>query len=292
MIDDYRQILSDCRAPERVEPMVEMATLLFESGYEVSLGEISTLLSDADSSHDIVEQLESIILSCYSSLMQSFGINVNIEMSSKRPHLALELLKGLLNDIERFDDHDSLLTICINDDPDENKLANILSFIHGTDMYEYSEMYESVLPRTMEVIKLVLTGNHNAGEDQEMEVNDRQIADQMILFMRACPNEVARDVFDDGEYNKSREELIASANAEDGEDYLETLIWMTAGILLSEYKSYYDAYAEIDEVLPLLDTRDDEFNVLAGREVAKVLTSIYDEMPDDEYYEELDDEQD
>lgn len=290
MIDDYRQVLSDCRAPERVDSLMGIVEILFENGYEISLGEIGTLMALNDSSHDMIDQTESIIFSCYYSFLQSLGIDADKEMASKRPHLALELLQGMVCDIESFDDHDTLLAIAIDDTPPEMKLANILSFIHSTDMFEYMEMYHIVTKNTLEKIVEVLTAKANDEEDYELD-GDKQIIDQITIFLSICTYSNARNILDDGGFNKSRQELIDESDLPTDEDYIPQLVWTVAGIILCEAKNYLDCYALIDEVLPLVDIEEktDTYSFI-GREVAGVLKVVFDQLPDSEYYEDLEDE--
>eukprot|EP00493_Phyllostaurus_siculus_P015065 UN15298 len=128
MIDLYQTVFQDIRTPERTEFAVKLVEILYESGYDSELDDIIGLMSLSDSLEEIIRPLESIIARSLQSLLIKMGVDIDVESIDSNYQDVYLLLITILESVEHFDDHDSMIAIVDSGEPNNIIMSNLVTY--------------------------------------------------------------------------------------------------------------------------------------------------------------------
>ena len=83
------------RHPIRAKAFIGMADVLIEAGFENRFVEVYSLISGSDSSAEIIEKLEEVIVQCAFNFFQRTGIIINTDNIYNKPVEANEIIQAL-----------------------------------------------------------------------------------------------------------------------------------------------------------------------------------------------------
>lgn len=252
MIDLYQSVFQDIRSPERTEAAVKIVELLYESGYDTELDDILRLVSTHDSLDEIIRPLESIIARSTSSLLLKMGVDIDIESIDRNYQDVYLLLITILESIEQFDDHDTMLAIVDSGEPDGIVLSNLVTFIHGKAINALPEIINNVEDRLIRVVRSVLVGRSMIDEDEY--TIDMAAALRVAHFIKLYPDNYVSEILDDNGYALPEDTLVTSVDLdpENVENYEEAVSLTVAGIAVAKYDEYEDAYEAIEGLVDQL----------------------------------------
>lgn len=275
MFDVYQSVLSNGRAPERAEVLLEMVDVLYTAGYDDHLDDVMMLVATTDSVVDLILPTERLVCEAASELLIRLGVTVEVSAVYQQPKTTLEIIKVLLTELEAFDDYESLLAVMESGEPDTIILSNLVAFIVGTYESDYYEVIQGVSGKLMQVIRGILIAQQLT--DKTNDQIDTARAHRAGTFLTTYPNTVLTDLIDDNGYSVSQEELISQVHIEyDTPNYNEQVALVVAGILFINHDTINDAQYSLDEVVELLLESDDLSQRLSvSKAVSVALTGLY-----------------
>lgn len=252
MIDLYTSVLNDGRSPERAEMLIKIVEILYESGYDMELDQILTLVSKNDSVNEIILPLENIIADCTRSLLLKLG--VDIDLTNIHTYVAdiYSLLITIIEKVEFFDDYDAMLAIVDSGEPDVIVLSNLVAYVEQRAICHLPDIIKNVEDKIIRVIRSMLVSRGLVDYD-EFTV-DMQAASRTANFIALYPDNYVSDVLDDNGYAQSEEVIITlvDIDSEKTENYLEAVALVAAGIAVAKNEEFQDAYVAIERIVDQL----------------------------------------
>ena len=250
------------RHPIRAKAFIGMADVLIEAGFENRFVEVYGLISGSDSSAEIVEKLEEVIVQCAFNFFQRTGIIINIDNIYKKPVEANEIIQALIDGFDDFEDKDSLLMYLTDGEPANIQLGNACGFLYAKPACNFHDIIDDVLGPTVKAIVSVLNKNI------EEHVNIDEVTDKLIVkYLTLYPNSVLAPFYNEYGYRKPLNEILSHININPSEhtpdEYLDILTTAIAGVAISESSTYGEAYARIDYLTSTL--LDDSMEFYVGK---------------------------
>lgn len=254
MIDLYQTVFQDIRTPERTEFAVKLVEILYESGYDSELDDIIGLMSLSDSLEEIIRPLESIIARSLQSLLIKMGVDIDVESIDSNYQDVYLLLITILESVEHFDDHDSMIAIVDSGEPNNIIMSNLVTFIHAKPICALVDIIGNVEDRLIRVMRSVLVAR--GIEDYDEYTVDLGTALRVSHFIKLYPDNYVSEILDDNGYAQSEDTLITTVDLdpETTEGYEEAIALTAAGIAIAKNDEYQDAYEAIEGLVDnLLD---------------------------------------
>lgn len=257
MIDLYQTVFQDIRTPERTEFAVKLVEILYESGYDSELDDIIGLMSLSDSLEEIIRPLESIIARSLQSLLIKMGVDIDVESIDSNYQDVYLLLITILESVEHFDDHDSMIAIVDSGEPNNIIMSNLVTFIHAKPICALVDIIGNVEDRLIRVMRSVLVAR--GIEDYDDYTVDLGTALRVSHFIKLYPDNYVSEILDDNGYAQSEDTLITTVDLdpETTEGYEEAIALTAAGIAIAKNEEYQDAYEAIEGLVDSL--LDDDY---------------------------------
>lgn len=257
MIDLYQTVFQDIRTPERTEFAVKLVEILYESGYDSELDDIIGLMSLSDSLEEIIRPLESIIARSLQSLLIKMGVDIDVESIDSNYQDVYLLLITILESVEHFDDHDSMIAIVDSGEPNNIIMSNLVTFIHAKPICALVDIIGNVEDRLIRVMRSVLVAR--GIEDYDEYTVDLGTALRVSHFIKLYPDNYVSEILDDNGYAQSEDTLITTVDLdpETTEGYEEAIALTAAGIAIAKNDEYQDAYEAIEGLVDSL--LDDDY---------------------------------
>lgn len=257
MIDLYQTVFQDIRTPERTEFAVKLVEILYESGYDSELDDIIGLMSLSDSLEEIIRPLESIIARSLQSLLIKMGVDIDVESIDSNYQDVYLLLITILESVEHFDDHDSMIAIVDSGEPNNIIMSNLVTFIHAKPICALVDIISNVEDRLIRVMRSVLVAR--GIEDYDDYTVDLGTALRVSHFIKLYPDNYVSEILDDNGYAQSQDTLITTVDLdpETTEGYEEAIALTAAGIAIAKNEVYQDAYEAIEGLVDSL--LDDDY---------------------------------
>lgn len=257
MIDLYQTVFQDIRTPERTEFAVKLVEILYESGYDSELDDIIGLMSLSDSLEEIIRPLESIIARSLQSLLIKMGVDIDVESIDSNYQDVYLLLITILESVEHFDDHDSMIAIVDSGEPNNIIMSNLVTFIHAKPICALVDIIGNVEDRLIRVMRSVLVAR--GIEDYDEYTVDLGTALRVSHFIKLYPDNYVSEILDDNGYAQSEDTLITTVDLdpETTEGYEEAIALTAAGIAVAKNDEYQDAYEAIEGLVDSL--LDDDY---------------------------------
>lgn len=252
MIDLYQSVFQDIRTPERTEFAAKLVEILYESGYDSELDEIIVLVSTHDSLEEIIRPLESIIARSLHSLLLKMGVDIDVVSIDQNYQDVYLLLITILESIEHFDDHESMLAIVDSGEPSNIVLSNLVTFIHAKGITALPEIIQGVEDRLIRVVRSVLVGRGMVDYDEY--TLDMGAALRVAHFIKLYPDNYVSEILDDNGYALPEETLVTTVDLdpETTDSYEEAIALTAAGIIVAKHEEYDDAYEAIEGIVDQL----------------------------------------
>lgn len=257
MIDLYQSVFQDIRTPERAEFAVKLVEILYESGYDSELDDILRLVSQHDSLEEIIRPLESIIARSLNSLLIKLGVDIDVESIDSNYQDIYLLLITILESVEHFDDHDSMIAIVDSGEPSNIIMSNLVTFIHAKPICSLIDIISGVEERLIRVIRSVLVAR--GIEDYDEYTVDLGSALRVSHFIQLYPDNYVSEILDDNGYAQSEDTLVTTVDLdpETTNGYEEAIALTVAGIAVAKHDEYEDAYEAIEGLVDRL--LDDDY---------------------------------
>lgn len=257
MIDLYQTVFQDIRTPERTEFAVKLVEILYESGYDSELDDIIGLMSLSDSLEEIIRPLESIIARSLQSLLIKMGVDIDVESIDSNYQDVYLLLITILESVEHFDDHDSMIAIVDSGEPNNIIMSNLVTFIHAKPICALVDIIGNVEDRLIRVMRSVLVAR--GIEDYDEYTVDLGTALRVSHFIKLYPDNYVSEILDDNGYAQTEDTLITTVDLdpETTEGYEEAIALTAAGIAIAKNDEYQDAYEAIEGLVDSL--LDDDY---------------------------------
>ncbi len=257
MIDLYQNVFQDIRTPERTEFAVKLVEILYESGYDSELDDIIGLMSLSDSLEEIIRPLESIIARSLQSLLIKMGVDIDVESIDSNYQDVYLLLITILESVEHFDDHDSMIAIVDSGEPNNIIMSNLVTFIHAKPICALVDIIGNVEDRLIRVMRSVLVAR--GIEDYDEYTVDLGTALRVSHFIKLYPDNYVSEILDDNGYAQTEDTLITTVDLdpETTEGYEEAIALTAAGIAIAKNDEYQDAYEAIEGLVDSL--LDDDY---------------------------------
>ncbi len=257
MIDLYTSVLNDGRSPERAEMLIKIVEILYESGYDMELDQILTLVSKNDSVNEIILPLESIIADCSRSLLLKLGVDIDLTDIHTYVADVYSLLITIIEKVEFFDDYDAMLAIVDSGEPDVIVLSNLVAYVEQRPISHLPDIIHNVEDKIIRVIRSMLVARGLADYD-EFTV-DIKAATRTANFIALYPDNYVSEVLDDNGYAQSEEVIITLVDiSSETENYLEAIALVAAGIAVAKNEEFQDAYEAIERIVDQI--LDDDFS--------------------------------
>lgn len=283
MIDLYQSVFQDIRTPERTEFAVKLVEILYESGYDSELDDIISLVSTHEGLEEIIRPLESIIARSANSLLSKMGIEIDVESIDRNYQDVYLLLITILESVEHFDDHESMLAIVDSGEPNNIVVANLCTFVHAVPTSTLPEVIGHVENRLIRVIRSVLVSRSLTDYDEY--TIDMAAALRVNHFIKCYPDNYVSEILDDNGYALTEETLVTSVDIvpEETENYEEAIALTAAGIAIAKYSNYTEAYEAIEELVDqLLDDKHTDKKLMVCDAANMAIKPIYEIITDDD----------
>lgn len=276
MLDLYQSVFQDIRTPERTEFAIKIVEILYESGYDIELDDIMFLVATHDSLEEIIRPLESNIARCANSLLTKMGVDIDVESIDQNYQDVYLLLITILESIEHFDDHESMLAIVDSGEPSNIILSNLVTFVHAKGITTLPEIIQGVEDRLVRVIRSVLVGRSMVDYDEY--TLDMNAALRVAHFIKLYPDNYVSEILDDNGYALPEDTLITTVDLDpeltDG--YEEAIALTAAGIAVAKYDEYEEAYGAIENIVDqLLDADFTDKKLLVCNAATTAVKPIY-----------------
>lgn len=259
MNEDLKSMLEEARHPVRSQALIAIAESLYEVGYQDDLdGFTMKIIATNDSVMDAIDKIEDFIFACARSLLDKLGVTYDRDMIYHRPIQVSHIISGLLFDIEEWDDYDTLMAIVDSGEPGGIMLGNLISQITGHPASEYHDVVYDILPKTHSAIRGSLVVKQLREEENEKRVKP-EIIENIIKFAQRFPNNPVVPLLGNYGYVRTMDELVSACvityDKNKPDDYSKSIGIAAAGLLLTRYDSYDDAYrSDVEKlVMQLID---------------------------------------
>ena len=254
MNDLYLSALSSARSPERAAALMALVELLYENNYDETLNQIADILALNDSVSEYIESIEGLITTCTRSLLERLGVDIDVSNIYRYPRQVYEIIHAILEGIEDYADHDSLLAIADSDEPDLIALGNLVSFITHQPATYYQEIINLVSPRLLNVIKRTLRAR-SASDVEEVPNNLQMRVKALQAYLKRYPVSILAPAFENYGFLRKSTEVIHDVHLDHDElknDYVEQLSSIIAGIVVVSDATPDEYSTRIEEAVNLL----------------------------------------
>lgn len=247
MLDLYKSILDDVRAPERVDVLMALTNILYDAEYDIELDSIMQLVATNDSPNDILDDVEGLIFTCARSMLVKLGVHIELEAFSPNVNYIHNLLIMLLEGIEHYDDYTELLTIVDSEEPDPVIIAELTRAVTGNESHELCEIIQFVTPELKRVMRNLLVARSIEGDEMPCDVEK---AMRIARLIKMYPNNYVAELLDDNGYMLSEELLVQAVELdEESENFNEDVALVAAGIAIAVSESYEEAANSIERLI-------------------------------------------
>jgi len=287
MNDLLVSVLHEARHESRANSIIGLTQCLYDTGYGdgLELG-ITSIVAKYDSSAEALLELEGYIYKNIMDLVATLGLEVDFDECYRRPDHLLDIITVILEEIETYDDFDSLLTIVDSGEPRNIIVGNLTAFIKSTSAANYHALINDASEKLHKTIRGALVARQMIDDSYELDYKP-EIVRNVVAFCRKFPTSPVLALFENYGYTKTVDELVAQASVEFDSNrpdkYPADVGQVVAGILLTKYTDYDEAYEAKDALVAQI--MDDEHK--AGYEVAlryanAALETIFEQVKNDE----------
>ena len=284
MIELYDEVLTDGRLHERKVPLVGLVTILYNTGYESEMDLIHTFLATNDGLQELTAQVENNIFTSVRSLLIKLGVDISIEDVYQYPMDTYNLLITILEEIENYEDYESLVNIVDSGEPPTIVLADLTTFIVGDTQNVLQEIIVSVTDALMRVIRSSLTSR--ALLDYDVDTPDHDAAIRAAAFITKYPNNYITDLLTDYGYTQTESMLVTSVDLDVAtvDNYLKVLANTAAGIIYVKHETHESGLNRIEAIVDLLIDESLATKKLAVySDTLQLVNELYEvEMPNEE----------
>lgn len=273
MNEDLIGLLEEARHPVRSQALISIVKALETVGYEDKLYTFTQeILSRYDSSMDAIDKVEGFIFACSQSLLDKMGIVHDFNMMYNRPSHLSHIITGLLEDIEDWDDYDTLLAIADSGEPGGITLGNMISHITAQPASCYHDIIMDVLPHAQRAIRGALVCRQIEDEANEGRV-DPDIITNIVNFIRRFPHSYATQVLGNYGYTRPMADLLSLCHVpydvSNPDNYSREIGIAAAGLLLTVHSTYESAYnSDITKIVEILVDDAHRTHVMPGVKAA------------------------
>ena len=286
MNEDLKSMLEEARHPVRSQALIAIVNSLYEVGYQDDLdGFTMKIIATNDSVMDAIDKIEDFIFACARSLLDKLGVTYDRDMIYHRPIQVSHIISGLLFDIEEWDDYDTLMAIVDSGEPGGIMLGNLIAQITGHPASEYHDVIYDILPKTHSAIRGTLVVKQLREEENEKRVKP-EIIENIIRFAERFPNNAVVPLMGNYGYVRTMDELVSACvityDKNRPDDYAKAIGIAAAGLLLTRYDNYDDAYrSDIEKLVLQLIDEDRKTHVIPAVKYADLALQTVFGMRDD-----------
>lgn len=276
MKDDIRSILEAVRGVTRVDGFMRLVDVLADNEFEENLNlTASNLISlDYDCTARCLD-LEKELCVMTNALCSQMGIDITIESVSERPWYVADILEVILYDLDNFDDYETPIKIIEDEGPTVAALCYIVGFVLGNTEDRYIDLVDNVYPRTIELIKTVLSNRENEHVvDLEVDEILAKHANYALNVYRGNPVTI---FFENYGYLRSTETLVG--NAMFGNNYSNVTEFIAIMLFTKRY-TFDEAYHLIEPTLYMIYNSDDVLKYI--KPISDELSKLYDGVRNEE----------
>lgn len=287
MNDLLVSVLHEARHENRATSIIGLAERLCEFGYGdgLELG-ITSIVAKYDSSADAVLEVEDFVYRNVMELVTTLGLEVDFDECYRRPDQLLDIVNVILEEIESYDDFDSLLSIVDSGEPRNIVIGNLTAFIKSTSASDYHTLVNDATEKLHKTIRGALIARQMIDDSYEADFKP-EIVRNVVQFCKMFPSNPAVALFENYGYTKPTNELISEVDipydVNQPTMYPAVVGQAAAGIVLTKCDTYDKAYEAKDGVISQImsDEHKDMIEV-ALRYANAALETIFNEGANNE----------
>lgn len=253
MNDLLVSVLHEARHENRANSIIGLAEILCGCGYGdgLELG-ITSIVAKYDSSADAVLELEDFIYKNVMELVGTLGLEVDFDECYRRPDHLHDIIHVILEEIETYDDFDSLLSIVDSGEPRNIVIGNLTAFIKSSSAADYHALVNDASEKLHNTIRGALVARQMIDDSYEADFKP-DIVRRVVEFCKMFPANPVVPLFENYGYTKTTNELVAEVVIP-FDSNLPTLYpaivgQAAAGIVLSKCDTYEKAYEAKDGII-------------------------------------------
>lgn len=287
MNDLLVSVLHEARHEDRANSIIGLAEILCGCGYGdgLELG-ITSIVAKYDSSADAVLEVEDFIYRNVMELVITLGLEVDFDECYRRPDHLRDIITVILEDIESYDDFDSMLSIVDSGEPRNIVIGNLTAFIKSTSASNYHALINDASEKLHKTIRGALVARQMIDDSYEADFKP-EIVRNVVEFCKMFPANPVVPLFENYGYTKTTNELISEVDVP--YDINQPMLYpavvgqAAAGIVLSKCDTYDKAYEAKDNIITqiMADEHKDMIEV-ALRYANAALETIFKKDTDNE----------
>lgn len=282
LFNSYANVINNQRHPTRSSPMLQLVSLCIDNDYEPMLDKLDDDLLDDPSTY--VFTMEGYVMEAVRAFLSSLGLQLRVDEAFKRPRDVELLLKGILLDIEEFEDYSTLQAIALSGEPFEMILENMLQYIHGEQGIQVVDMIECVEPRLVDVITNYLT--MRVTEDEKSGF-DYDAAIRLARYIRAYPDNPSVWAFSNASVEADLKELAESLTYPENYSEERLVEIYGVGLAITNTSDEKAALAKLEDCVAMvnsdeLPTANILLNAAKTIEMVYLVATLNDEEENDE----------
>lgn len=253
MNDLLVSVLHEARHENRATAIIGLAEVLCGCGYGdgLELG-ITSIVAKYDSSADAVMELEDFIYRNTMELVETLGLEVDFDECYRRPDHLLDIINVILEEIESYDDFDSLLSIVDSGEPRNIIIGNLTAFIKSSSASDYHALVNDASEKLHNTVRGALVARQMIDDSYEADFK-QDIVRNVVEFCKMFPSNPVVALFENYGYTKTTVELVSEVVVPYDSNlpnlYPAVVGQAAAGIVLSKCDSYEKAYEQKDHVI-------------------------------------------
>lgn len=256
MNDLFESMINAARTPERAGSLLALVELLYSANYSDELERINEIAAVNDSVSECIDEIEGLIFVCTKSLCDRLGLGIDYTTIREQPHRIQQILTVICEQLEDFEDYDSLLAILESDEPNEIMVGNLVSFITAEQEIVFHDIIQYVQPKLIRTIKSVLNAKVIVGLES-LDTIDPKRVQRVIAFIHHHPLTPLSELFDNYGFLKPTAELAKHIHLEPvdilGHGFVNELATVVAGLVLAlDINAPNRLYLQIEEIAPLV----------------------------------------
>lgn len=253
MNDLYGSMIPAARTPERAASLLSLVELLYDANYSDELERITEIAAMNDAVGDCIDEIEGLIFVCTQSLCNRLGLGIDYEQIRNQPHRVYQILSVVCEELETFDDYDSLLAILESDEPSEIMIGNLVSFITAEPEIVFHDIIQYIQPKLIRTIKSVLNAKVVVGLESIDTIDPKRVQ-RVLAYVRHHPLTPLSELFDNYGFLQPTDTLVKHIHLEPadilGHGFITELGTVVAGLVLATEHPADRLYDQVEEIAP------------------------------------------
>lgn len=282
----YRILITGC-SERRAEVLCKLKTFLDGQGYEdMLIIHLDCLVANPDVP-DCVSRMENVIVNAGVSMLMESGIEVNYDAVFSQPSILHDMLIGIHEKIEDWDDPESLLGIIT--DGAGYDLATVIATIMGDlNPSRYLDVLIRVQDRVYSTIKAYLEARlRELADSEEIQRIPRRTVSLIKLFVERFPTNQVAELFTTSGIDLSDDGIMRQIDYEweptIPKPYYHNMAVSIVGMIIRTHPYYKEGYSFIEQYAAQLVEPDGVKDMLAVcREANDILKLLHSEVDKDE----------